>query len=84
MLKEVYGNQCLSRTQVLEWSKRFKEGRVATEGDPGRDGPPRQKADENIEKIGKLVREDRRLNIRGLVEMTGIDKEGVRQMIQAC
>ena len=27
MLKEVYGNECLSRTQVFGWFKRFKEGR---------------------------------------------------------
>ncbi|KAJ8956868.1 hypothetical protein NQ318_014283 [Aromia moschata] len=31
MLKEVYGNACLSRTQVFEWFKRFKEGRETTE-----------------------------------------------------
>ncbi|KAJ8939418.1 hypothetical protein NQ318_020873 [Aromia moschata] len=34
MLKEVYGNECLSRTQVFEWFKRFKEGRETPEGDP--------------------------------------------------
>ncbi|KAJ8954227.1 hypothetical protein NQ318_005822 [Aromia moschata] len=33
--------------------------------------------DENIEKIGKLIREDRRQSIRGLAEITGIDKECV-------
>ena len=27
MLKKVYGDECLSRTQVFEWFKRFKEGR---------------------------------------------------------
>ncbi|KAJ8949095.1 hypothetical protein NQ318_017000 [Aromia moschata] len=30
MLKEVYGNDCLSRTQVFESFKRFKEGRETT------------------------------------------------------
>ncbi|KAJ8962279.1 hypothetical protein NQ318_018258 [Aromia moschata] len=28
MLKEVYGNECLSCTQVFEWFKGFKEGRL--------------------------------------------------------
>jgi hypothetical protein len=28
---EVYGDECLSRTQVFEWFKRFKEGREETE-----------------------------------------------------
>ncbi|KAJ8943370.1 hypothetical protein NQ318_002603 [Aromia moschata] len=50
MLKEVYGNECLSRTQVFEWFKRFKEGCEMTENDP-RPGPTsRSKTDENIEK----------------------------------
>jgi hypothetical protein len=29
---EVYGDKCLSRTQVFEWFKRFKEGRGEIEG----------------------------------------------------
>ncbi|KAJ8962201.1 hypothetical protein NQ318_018170 [Aromia moschata] len=39
MLKEVYGNECLSRTQLFEWFKWFKEGREMTEDDP-RPGRP--------------------------------------------
>ncbi|UYV76312.1 hypothetical protein LAZ67_13003334 [Cordylochernes scorpioides] len=61
MLKEVYGNECLSRTQVLEWFKRFKERHETTEDDP-RPGRP-SKTDDNIEKIDKLILEDR-LSIR--------------------
>ncbi|KAJ8959143.1 hypothetical protein NQ318_022404 [Aromia moschata] len=34
MLKEVYGNECLSRAEVFEWFKRFKEGCEMTEDDP--------------------------------------------------
>ncbi|KAJ8947776.1 hypothetical protein NQ318_017048 [Aromia moschata] len=49
--KEVYGNECLSRTYVFEWFKRFKEGREMTEDDsrPGRSSTSR--TDENIETI---------------------------------
>ncbi|KAJ8962823.1 hypothetical protein NQ318_001223 [Aromia moschata] len=40
MLKEVYGNECLSRTQVFELFKRFKQGCETTEDDlrPGKHG----------------------------------------------
>ncbi|KAJ8952883.1 hypothetical protein NQ318_006499 [Aromia moschata] len=78
MLKEVHGNGCLSRTQVFEWFKRFKEGRETTEDDPRRGRPSTSKTDENIENVGKLIREDRCPSIRGLAEITGIDKECVR------
>ncbi|KAJ8963444.1 hypothetical protein NQ318_018924 [Aromia moschata] len=82
MLREVYGNECLSRTQVFEWFKRFKEGRETTEDDSRPGQPSTSKTNENIEKIGKLIREDRGLSIRGLAEITGIDKECVRQILQ--
>ncbi|KAJ8949767.1 hypothetical protein NQ318_018996 [Aromia moschata] len=39
MLKEVYGNECLSRTQFFELFKWFKEGHETTESDP-RPGRP--------------------------------------------
>ncbi|KAJ8947300.1 hypothetical protein NQ318_014198 [Aromia moschata] len=81
ILKEVYGNECLSRTQVFEWFKRFKEGREMTEDDPRPGRPSTSKTDENVEKTGKLIRKDRRLSIRALAEITGIDKECVRQIL---
>ncbi|KAJ8941345.1 hypothetical protein NQ318_004789 [Aromia moschata] len=78
VLKEVYGNECLSRSQVFEC---FKEGRETTEDDPRPGRPSTSKTDENIETIGKLIREDRRLSTRELAEITGIDKECVRQIL---
>ena len=50
LLKKVYGDECLSRTQVFEWFKRFKEGREEIGDDqcPGR--PSTSKTEANIEK----------------------------------
>jgi len=49
-LKKVSGDECLSRTQVFEWFKRFKEGReeIGDDQRPGRPSTP--KTDANIEK----------------------------------
>ncbi|KAJ8948232.1 hypothetical protein NQ318_013218 [Aromia moschata] len=55
--------------------------REKTEDDPLPGQPSTSKTDEKIEKAGKLIREDRRLSIRGLAEITGIDKECVRQIL---
>ncbi|KAJ8942211.1 hypothetical protein NQ318_021099 [Aromia moschata] len=45
-------------------------------------GPQRQKRTKTlVEKIGKLIRDDRRLSIRGLAQITGIDKECVRHIL---
>ncbi|KAJ8957506.1 hypothetical protein NQ318_020538 [Aromia moschata] len=80
-LIEVYGNECLSRTQVFVWFKQFNEGRETTEDDPRPGWPSMSTMDENIEKIGKLIHEDRRLSTQGLAEITRIDKECVRQIL---
>ncbi|KAJ8959823.1 hypothetical protein NQ318_011556 [Aromia moschata] len=67
MLKEVTGMNVYPAHKFFEWFKRFKEGRETTEDDPHPGRPSTSKTDENIEKI------DRRLSIRGLAEITGID-----------
>ena len=55
LLNKVYGDVCLSRTQVFEWFKRFKEGREET-GDDQRSGrPSTTKTNANIEKASETV-----------------------------
>jgi len=55
LLKEVYGDECPSRTQVFEWFKRSKEGRekIGDNQHPGH--PSTSKTDANIEKVGEIV-----------------------------
>jgi len=38
LLQNIYGDECLSRTEVFEWFKRFKEGReeIGDDQRPGR------------------------------------------------
>ncbi|XP_058810647.1 protein GVQW3-like [Phymastichus coffea] len=81
LLKQVYGNECLSRPRVFEWFKRFQDGREGVEDDSRSGRPSTSKTDENIEKVGNLVRSDRRLSIRAIAESIGIDKECVRQIL---
>ncbi|KAJ8942413.1 hypothetical protein NQ318_014460 [Aromia moschata] len=57
------------------------EGRETTEDDPLPGQLSTSKTDENIEIIGKLIRGDRRLSNRGLAEITGTDKERIRQIL---
>ena len=74
LLKKVYGDECLSRTQVFEWFKRFKEGREEI-GDNQRPGhPSTSKTDANIEKVSEIVQQNCRLSIRAFPELINIDK----------
>jgi hypothetical protein len=57
LLKEVYGDECLSRTQVFEWFKSFKEGREEIRDDQCAGCPSTSKTDANIEKVGEIVQQ---------------------------
>jgi len=52
LLTEVYGDQCLSRTQVFEW---FKEGKEYVGDDPKSGLPSTAKTEENVEKVARIV-----------------------------
>ena len=34
LLQQAYGEDAMGRTQVLDWFRRFKEGRISVESDP--------------------------------------------------
>ena len=77
LLTEVYGDQCLSCTQVFEWFKKFKDGREYVGDDPKSGRPSTAKTQENVE-VARIVQGDRRLSIRAISELTNINKGSVR------
>ena len=77
---EVYGKECMSRTRVFEWHKRFHEGRTDVEDDERSRRPTISKTTNNNREIEKIVQEDRRLSIR-LIERMSFDKETVWQVL---
>ncbi|XP_076661839.1 LOW QUALITY PROTEIN: protein GVQW3-like [Halictus rubicundus] len=64
MLQKAYGKSCLSKTQTYEWYKAFKEGREEVQDLPRAGRPSMASTDENIEKIKKMVIDNRRLSVR--------------------
>lgn len=81
LLKQVYGEQSLSRSQVFEWHRRFKEGREDVEDDEHSGRPRTSRTDEKVKKIRKIVKEYRGISIRAVAEMVNINKESVRQIL---
>jgi len=55
LLKKVSGDECLSRTQVFEWFKRFKVGREEIGDDQCRGCPSTSKTGSKIEKVGETI-----------------------------
>jgi hypothetical protein len=77
---EAFGEHSSSQTAVFEWHSRFKAGRVSVEDDEHSGQPSTRKMLENVEKIRKLIHEDRRRTIHELADTTEISY-GVCQVI---
>lgn len=71
----------MSRTRIFEWHRRFSEGRKSVEDDERVERPSSSKTDVDVRLVEEIVRADRRLSIRAIVEMVNIDKETVRQIL---
>jgi len=81
LLKKVYGDECLSHTQVFEWFKRFKDGREEIGDDQHTGHPGTSKTNANIEKVGEIVQQNRHPSIRVVSQIIIIDRGTVRQVL---
>jgi len=61
----------MGRTQVFDWFRRFKEGRISVESDPSSVRPSTSRNEEMIAKVRKIVRNNRRLTVREIVDDCG-------------
>ena len=71
----------MSRSQIFEWHKRFLEGREIVEDDERSGRPVTSSTDENIKIINEIVRNDRRLSVRMMSDITNIDRETIRKIL---
>ncbi|KFM57786.1 hypothetical protein X975_14595, partial [Stegodyphus mimosarum] len=81
MLKEVYGEQALSRSRTFKWYGCLQDGRESVEDDTHTGKPISVCMPETIEKVRKLVTADWRRTIGMLASELNIDKEVVRQIL---
>jgi hypothetical protein len=54
MLKQTYGEDCVSRTQCYEWYQRFKSGTTSTEDNP-KIGWPSTSTNYHVEKVHAVI-----------------------------
>jgi len=68
MLKLVYGDAAVTMKTVYKWFKRFRNGCESVE-DKGRSRrTSTSKIQENVERVSKMIRSNRRLTIREIYE----------------
>jgi transposase len=81
MLKNAYGEECLSKTSVFEWHKRFKDGREFLQGYQRKARFSPSRTEESMEVIQMCLAEDQTLSVRILEEMTWMNRETVRKIL---
>ncbi|GFU90892.1 protein GVQW3 [Trichonephila clavipes] len=78
LMKQVYGDCCLSRSNVFVWHKRFLDGCDAVEDDQRSGRPISSRTPEIIEKVKNFVANDRCASLRMMVDSLNINKETIR------
>lgn len=81
MLTVAYGDSTMSKTQAYEWYKEFKAGRTVVDDLPRSGRPSTSVTDENIEKVKKIVLEDRRVSIREIAADLGVSFGSVQSVM---
>ncbi len=81
MLKNAYSDASLSRTNVFDWHKRFREGRTSIADDPRSGCPSDSKTDENVEAVSQLLQKSGRLTCCGIADTLGVLKMVVHEIL---
>ena len=81
MLQKCFRDYTLSKTQVFEWHKAFSEGREIVENLPDARRPSTSLNDDNIEKVKKIVLENRRVGIRKVAQATNISYGSTKHIL---
>jgi len=72
MLKQAFGDSCMSRSRTFEWFGRFKNGRTSTANDDRSGRPSMATAPSKVEEVRGAVNQDRRRTIHNLCAEVGI------------
>jgi len=81
LLIVAYGEYAMKKSSVLEWHKRFKEGREDVQDDQRSGQPKTQRTDANVDRVRTLVHSDRRLGVRVIAEELNMNRKTVRQIV---
>ena len=81
MLRSVHDKEALSRMTVFQWFKRYREGQESVE-DGHRSGRPlTSRMTANVQRVRKLLLQDRRLSVRIMANELNLSRQFVRKIL---
>jgi hypothetical protein len=81
MIKNVYGDQCISRTRCYEWSKRFKDNRQSIHDEPRLGRPSTSCEDAHVAQFREIVLSNRRLTVQKIAEECNMSIESCHAIL---
>ncbi|GBL84411.1 Putative uncharacterized protein FLJ37770 [Araneus ventricosus] len=81
MLVKAYRVEAVSKKCVFEWFKRFRDGKEDVEDEPRSGRLPTSTTPDNIERVRRLLADDRRLSLRMIAEELKISLDSVSNII---
>jgi len=82
LVQKAYGNEAVNRSNVLRWSSRFRYRRELVEDDESGGRPKSTRTELNIAAVADLVKKDRRISSRMIVESLNIHKTVVLRILK--
>ncbi|GBM58196.1 hypothetical protein AVEN_196703-1 [Araneus ventricosus] len=74
----MHGVETVSKKCAFEWFKRFRDGK---EDEPRSGRPPTSTTPDNIERVRRMLADDRRLSLRMIAEALKIRLDNVRNIV---
>lgn len=81
MLEKAYGESTLSKTQVYDWYRAFKDGRETVQDMPRSGRPSMSTTDDNIKKVKEIVLENHHASVREIARELNIGREAARLIL---
>ena len=81
MMKNVYADDCLFRSLIHEWFKRFQEGRGALEDDECSGRPRNVVNEENAEIVREFIRKEPKSSLKYMESESGISAASIYRIL---
>lgn len=81
LMQQVYGDDCLSRSRVHEWFKRFQEGRETLEDDQHVGQPKFVITPPNIEKVREFIKAEPKSSLRYMEMELNISRDSIHRIL---
>jgi len=76
-----YRDRCMSRTELYEWTEKFKNGVTSVEDSPRPDPAFTAVTEDNIAAVENMIRENRHVSVKEVISLLDISVRSAHHII---